>query len=424
MIAREIAVEERPDAAVLSAVVESPGIGEPFRLEYAFRGLPPGTLTASGDPFVPALLLPAMALGEDLAVEAPVSPRLLEGVRTAVEIYRAWERPMREYGDWHKGALARVAVVAPARRDPARRGSRVGLFFTCGVDAFYTLLKRNGPSSGEGRVTDLILVNGLDPLRNDPLFDRIAENARRVGAEVGAEVVEVKTNLRELADPLADYALHQGAALISVGLALGGWLGTCVVSSGNAYGVLRPWGTHPLLDPHWSTEGVEVVHDGCEALRAEKMRVVAESQLAMDTLRVCIASLGPGRETRYNCGRCYKCLGTMIYLDLLGALGRCRTLPPVADPDRAVRRALLARHDPTSVVTQLRMLLTDSERHRAYAGAIDRALRWNRRRKFLLRHPRLRTLLRPLGRLTRYSGWEAAGVEPPAEAAQVSRTPR
>ena len=46
----------------------------------------------------------------------------------------------------------------------------------------------------------------------------------------------------------------------------------------------------------------------------------------------------------YNCGRCAKCLPTMIDLMLAGALHRCRTLPHDIDPE-ALRRIFRAYGD-------------------------------------------------------------------------------
>ena len=37
------------------------------------------------------------------------------------------------------------------------------------------------------------------------------------------------------------------------------------------YAHLGPLGSHPLLDPLWSSEDVELVHDGCEATRLDKL---------------------------------------------------------------------------------------------------------------------------------------------------------
>ncbi|MGH7130212.1 MAG: hypothetical protein ACREIV_16705, partial [Planctomycetaceae bacterium] len=121
-----------------------------------------------------------------------------------------------------------------------------------------------------------------------------------------------------------------GAALASVGLALAGVVHTVFIPSTSAFVELRPWGSHPALDPLWSTEQVEFVYDGGEARRDEKIRFIASSAAALQSLRVCWEN----RAGAYNCGRCEKCLRTMIELQLCGALDRTGQFPrviPAAD---------------------------------------------------------------------------------------------
>ena len=51
---------------------------------------------------------------------------------------------------------------------------------------------------------------------------------------------------------------------------------------------LFPWGSHPKLDPLWSNGKVLLSHDGCEATRLDKTRLVSEHPIALETLRVCL----------------------------------------------------------------------------------------------------------------------------------------
>src|SRR5262249_10973275 len=80
----------------------------------------------------------------------------------------------------------------------------------------------------------------------------------------------------------------------------------------------------------WSSETTELVHDGCEATRIEKARRIATSPVALSSLRVCWEN----RDGAYNCGRCEKCLRTMINLLVVGALDRCSTFDCSLDPVR------------------------------------------------------------------------------------------
>jgi hypothetical protein len=91
------------------------------------------------------------------------------------------------------------------------------------------------------------------------------------------------------------------------------------IAASRSYADLIPLGSHPLLDPLWSTETTEFVHDGCEATRIEKAAVIASDDIALKHLRVCWENRGGA----YNCGRCEKCLRTMACLRTLGVLQRC-----------------------------------------------------------------------------------------------------
>jgi len=107
--------------------------------------------------------------------------------------------------------------------------------------------------------------------------------------------------------------LTQGGVLASVALILG--FRRAYVSSFCSWAQLIPMGSHPLTDPLYSNECVEIIHDGAEARRVDKVRQIAASPSALANLRVCF------EDMNVNCGRCEKCLRTMIPLTLSGAVG-------------------------------------------------------------------------------------------------------
>jgi hypothetical protein len=117
--------------------------------------------------------------------------------------------------------------------------------------------------------------------------------------------------------------VYHGPALLSSALALSEGLKCVVVPSSYAYDQLCPSATHPLLDPHWSTERMEVVHDSCAGRRADKLALVGRDPVAQRYVRVCLRNDGGP----YNCGRCRKCVRTMAMLELLDLLKDARTFP-------------------------------------------------------------------------------------------------
>ncbi len=300
----------------LSARVRATAPLDVDRLRFTVRGGGPDRVPERGDAFLAALVMPAMSLGEELLIDAPVSPRLLRSARTVMEIYSAWWERLRE-----------VRVTATETAAPTGGEDAVGLFFTTGVDCFYSLLK-----DGERRaepdhqpVTELLFANFEQHSGAD--HDRLVERIGQVADRTGCRAVVVDTDIRSLANPLAAWGTYHGAALGAVALAVQGLLGRCLIAASDQYRHLPPLGSHPLLDHLWSTERLEIVHDGAEATRTGKVeRQLARSALALDNLGVCWRSR-PG----HNCGACEKCLRTMAALELAGALRHCRTLPPVLD---------------------------------------------------------------------------------------------
>ncbi len=281
---------------------------------------PAGSLAAARvEPFVVAALLGAMASGEALQVDpgSPVSPRLLAGLDQIQALFHAWNP-----------RLSRIEVRAtPQAPSPERAG--VALFFSGGVDATYSLLAH------ESEISHLIFVHGLEiTLANEALFARALAKNQESAHRYQKTLLPVKTNLREFAAAhnLSNY-LYQGSLLAAVALALG--FPRTYLAASLHYPDLCPWGTHPLLDPLWSTEVSEIVHDGADASRVEKIARIGGREGALESLRVCLAN----RED-YNCGICEKCLRTMIALRLLGLSSPA--FPPL-DSLRPIRR--LRIHD-------------------------------------------------------------------------------
>jgi hypothetical protein len=387
-----IKVEEGSEATFLRARVSTARGSRPaYTLEYAFEGLPSSAVARTGDPFVAALLLPAMASGEDLEVAAPLSPRMLRNVGRVIDIYRAWGQ-----------GLAPIRVLSRGDATPGG-GSGAALCFTAGVDSFYSLLKseRSG-GDDDSDISHLLFVHGFDITLSD--VERrasVAAHIQRVAEATRKPALFVRSNLRDVLDGLVSWELHHGAALASVGLALAGHLKRCVIPSSWAYQHLQPWGSHPLLDPLWSTEGVELLHDGCEARRIDKVRAISGSTLVLDNLRVCWEHL----TDDYNCARCEKCVATMAMLYSEGRLAASATFPRRFEP-KLLRT--LRFEDPATfsrlgdVLQVMRSRGGDSE----LADAIERALRVGRvrvrlrraRRGWRRRLGKVRTMARGTGR--------------------------
>jgi hypothetical protein len=321
------------DRIVLSARCKVRRIGQDdliFKIPARFEQF----VCADASPFAAALLLPCMRLGEDLVVRGSISERLHAGMKEIIRIV----------ADWDIG-LKPISVVADELvPDPVKSGAS-GTFFSGGVDSFYTFLShQNDPNPP----THLLLVNGfdIDPM-NPELWNATTAHIRDIGAEADATVVEVETNLRSLTDPILSWPYSFGGGLAAVALCLRDGLGQVYIPSSLDVGHLLPVGSHPDIDPLWSTEALAFHHDGADVTRAGKVdREIAKSPLALKHLRVCIANSGG----EYNCGRCLKCLMTMVNLYAAGALDRAATFPNHVDA--AVVKELTCKARSTKILWQ------------------------------------------------------------------------
>jgi hypothetical protein len=333
----QIQILQRPDSVELRARVESErdyeedDWFESFTLWYRFpEWCTPYLSPDNGDPFLAALLLPAMRTGEPLIIDAPVSPALVEALPEIQAIFAVFDPRTRPV---HVDAISRASPLIDGCGE-----RRNGLFFSMGVDSFYSLLKNQRDHPNDSRaITHLLSVHGFDAAHDgwDPEFPaELLQHFNAVAAESDKTLVPVVTNIRQVGARLAPWTMLHGAGMASIALALEGAFQRATIAASSTYDLLAPWGTHPVLDPLWSTEAVAFVHDGCELDTIDKTRFVARYPLVMKHLRVC-----PGYRSGYNCGRCMKCLRTMTDLLQAGLLKQCETLPHEIDPE-ALRAAL------------------------------------------------------------------------------------
>jgi|GEM_PF-559949 len=278
-------------------------------------------VTPGVDAALAAVAMPAMRYGGRLRTSDPVSPRMLRGQREFQAIQRAWSF------DWiAPEPLQEVEVVAPTRQPNSSPSTdRVAAFFSGGVDSWATVL-------GNPDVTDLIFVRGFDLAWEGPharLADEVEGHLRVAANDLGLPLHVVTTNLRAMSDPHVGWGLYYGNAAAAVALFLAPIFDRVLISTAADYEVQGHWGANWMVDALWSTEDLEIVDHGGFHSRIERLERVLESAAACRSLRVCWQN----PDSAYNCGRCSKCLNTMIALETLGARERVTSFPAELDLD-------------------------------------------------------------------------------------------
>jgi hypothetical protein len=270
-------------------------------------------------PFVVGCLIPALHFGERrLAVDGSLCPYLLEGLETVMALMQFWSG----------GRMFPLRIEA-AGGDPAPEADtpRAGLFLSGGIDslAALRLAMERYPEGHPARVRDALLVHGFDiggvveRGAKYPVFERARTAMAPVAEEAGLEMIPVYTNIRHLCDD-RDLWLDRffGAVLAAVAHAFGRRMDLVYVGSSFDLPNLHPCGSHPLLDPEFSSYGLRIRHRDVSLSRMEKIEIVSRWQQAFDNMRVCLANV----PDRLNCGRCEKCVRTMTGLAALGLLDK------------------------------------------------------------------------------------------------------
>jgi hypothetical protein len=236
-----------------------------------------------------------MAKGENLEVESGlrVSPKLLENMNRLQEIHHSWNPALK--------IISVSAETVPAK--PVNEGAFS--FFSGGVDSMYTFLKH------EAEISHAVFIHGFDFFTDQNAFRKAVERYTAFVGGFGKTLLPVETNFYPFGySHNLSRLLTQGSTLGSVALLLR--FPRAFVPSSADYGCVIPYGSHPLTDPLYSNEQLEVIHDGLEAQRIEKVLRIAGSEPVLANLTVCV------EDINVNCGHCAKCLRTMTTLDLLG----------------------------------------------------------------------------------------------------------
>lgn len=317
----------------LSAQVRSEAWAEEqFTLWYRFPAeLAPGHGPDSPDcsPFLVGLLLWCLRRDERLQIDGPVSAELLDAVPRATDIIQAF---------W-PGLFSPTEVTAE-RHEPDARTAVVASFFTRGVDSWFTALTHGTRPYDGPRLTHLIYVPSVDFMYDDAHLGRSRDATAAAARAVNLTPVILETNLRRHTERFLHWGYYHGAGLASAGLALG--LRRVVLPGARSYGQLEPEGSHPLLDPLWSTGRTDVVHHGANATRWDKVSYLAQAPMTLRSLKVCFDA-----NTDGNCGQCPKCIVTQLMLTAAGA-GDLAPFDAPLDPVRVARLEL-----PHSLLAQI-----------------------------------------------------------------------
>jgi hypothetical protein len=278
--------------------------------------------------FAVGCIIPALYFGERrLAIDAAICPRLKEGLDTVMALMRHWT----------DGRFKPLTIEAPLAQKALfqDRGRHAAVFLSGGMDslaALKLLLDHYAPTH-PGHPKDALLVHGFDiggvieRGAKYHVFERAKAAMVPVAAEAGLSLIPIYTNIRHLCDD-RDLWLNQffGAVLAAAAHAFSARIDLAWLASSYDIPHLHACGSHPLLDPEYGSHDLQIRHRDVGLSRMQKLSIVAGWEVAFQNVRVCLANV----PAKLNCGRCEKCVRTMLELEALGLLDKTRAF----DADR------------------------------------------------------------------------------------------
>jgi hypothetical protein len=271
-----------------------------------------------------AALFPAMALGEPIRVEKPLSATFHYHVRQVMKYFHLW----------YPEILSPVEILCNGF-DHAEAGKA----YTCGcfsggVDSFYTLLHHRPEHEPvpEYQMDYGLFVHGFDiPLSQEDYYNQLADEYDEILKSQQVQLIRMWTNIRDVTKSYANWMTTHGVALNMMAHFLANGVGRFLIPSTNRFSLINPpIGSNPITDPQPGSEALQIIHHGCEASRIEKIRAIADWDLAQANLRVCFKKIATG----LNCGCCTKCQKVMLPLWVEGKLNAFSCFPDSFDPAR------------------------------------------------------------------------------------------
>lgn len=263
-----------------------------------------------------------------IAMDAPVCAYLLDHLRNVVQLFCVWFPNLRPISI----DVARDSNVAPSG------ASRAALCLSGGVDSLAALVDNHAalaPEHGQRFRVGIYLfgLNTYDFAEGAPVPARLAwyeEYGRRLEALCqwsDLQLVRVATNVRSLyADWPSWQRVGQSSALAAVGHAMPSRMQSLTIAAPGVGAYISASGSEPALDPLFSSYALDVRSVHATQSRVEKVAIIARHPEALAVLRVCFTHDVPAGPA-INCGRCEKCVRTMLALIAAGALDRTTTFP-------------------------------------------------------------------------------------------------
>lgn len=274
------------------------------------------------DPFLLIALYQAMYHKTDLRICGNVSKKLYKNLM--------WygQKILCDFAE----EFAPVQIIVDGFAPKSVTGTLIGTGISCGVDSLSTLYDRFvAEDDPDCKINALFFFNcGINGVFKENFTTDFAQSrcqrSMALAREIGLPLCPIDTNLH-------DFGLKEThetwvfLATYSCALALQSAVRRYYISSGYSYAEIKGNGIkydrydfagycESFFVPLIQTERLELIVDGCQYRRVDKIKKLADWDIARKYLNVCVMY----SEQTSNCGLCHKCLRTLLALEILGKL--------------------------------------------------------------------------------------------------------
>lgn len=203
----------------------------------------------------------------------------------------------------------------------------IGASISCGVDSFYTLLKHTDQKDKTYNITHLTFFNagshgeyGGEEARK--LYNERLERIKKFCDNENYKLVSVDSNMNELimmSHEGTNTFRTLGCVLVLQKLFNKYYFASCCDFNGSHIDE-RDTTFYDILNVQClSTENTTIYCSGIEVNRQKKIEFISQFPITYKWLDVCIMD-------SYNCGKCEKCIRTMVALDSIGKLEKYKNV--------------------------------------------------------------------------------------------------
>ena len=292
-----------------------------FEIDKEFGGM---FVNDTYDPFVFVPLYLAMHYKTDLRIHGNISKKFYKNLKWYIQ---------KILCDFNK-KLSPVDIIADGFSPTEAGGFLTGTGISCGVDSLSTIydrfVKEDDP---DYKINALFMFNcgshgDFGKEETQEVFISRIMRSNALAEELGLLLIVVDSNLHQFRlEEDKDTVLF--LSFYSCVLSMQNGIRRYYIPGACSYKGIKEFGDNDkhhadlavacdsFLIPLIQTERTELIIDGCQYRRVDKIKNIADWDIAQRYLNVCLMQKGADST---NCGACAKCMRTLLTLEILGKL--------------------------------------------------------------------------------------------------------